>query len=159
MAQSKARHFLTGALVGAGLGILLAPKEGSETRKELKNSFKELIDTIKEIDVEQTKSVLFEKVESLKNELNKIDPEEAKEILFDKKELVEKKCDELITESKEQGATVVLKAAQKVKDKTSNLITEVLKDLDENEEQKEVKKQTSKKKKKKKKKTTGKEGK
>lgn len=152
MAQSKARHFLTGALVGAGLGILLAPKEGSETRKELKNSFKELIDTIKEIDVEQTKSVLFEKVESLKNELNKIDPEEAKEILFDKKELVEKKCDELITESKEQGATVVLKAAQKVKDKTSNLITEVLEEINENEEP--VKKADSKKKKKKKKKNT-----
>ena len=69
MAQNKVRHFLTGALVGAGLGILLAPKEGSETRNELKKSFKELVDTIKNIDIEQTKAILIEKVENLKNEL------------------------------------------------------------------------------------------
>ena len=66
MAQNKVRHFLTGALVGAGLGILLAPKEGSETRNELKKSFKELVDTIKNIDIEQTKAILIEKVENLK---------------------------------------------------------------------------------------------
>ena len=47
---------------------------------------------------------------------------------------------------------MVLKAAQKVKDKTSNLITEVLEEINENEEP--VKKADSKKKKKKKKKNT-----
>ena len=33
------RKFITGALVGVGLGVLFAPKKGSQTRKELKEKF------------------------------------------------------------------------------------------------------------------------
>ena len=50
--MGKFRSFATGALIGAGLGILLAPKEGSETRQDLKKSFDNLVDTIKNIDIE-----------------------------------------------------------------------------------------------------------
>ena len=56
MNQSKFGHFLTGTLIGVGLGVLLAPKAGTETRENLRKSFKELTDTIKNIDIEKTKS-------------------------------------------------------------------------------------------------------
>ena len=50
--KSGIGKFIAGAAVGAGLGILFAPKKGSETRKDLKNKLDELIGKAKEIDVE-----------------------------------------------------------------------------------------------------------
>ena len=67
MSQSKFRSFLTGTFVGVGLGILLAPKEGNETRNDLKKSFSLLVDTIKDIDIEETKENLLKKVNEIKN--------------------------------------------------------------------------------------------
>ena len=34
MAQKRTSHFLTGAIIGVGLGILLENKKGSKTSKE-----------------------------------------------------------------------------------------------------------------------------
>ena len=36
MSKKGLRKFILGAGIGAGLGILFAPKKGSDTRKELK---------------------------------------------------------------------------------------------------------------------------
>ena len=45
--------FVLGAAIGAGLGILFAPKKGEETRKELAEKVKELIDSAKNLDKEE----------------------------------------------------------------------------------------------------------
>lgn len=47
--KSGLGKFIAGAAIGAGLGILFAPKKGSETRKELKEKMDELVN--KAIDV------------------------------------------------------------------------------------------------------------
>ena len=41
--------FFLGALVGAGVALLLAPQSGSETRKQLKAKLSELLNKVKEI--------------------------------------------------------------------------------------------------------------
>ena len=53
--KSGAGKFLLGAAVGAGLGILFAPKAGSETRRDLKKKMDELVKKVKEIDVDEVK--------------------------------------------------------------------------------------------------------
>ena len=50
--------FLAGAAVGAGLGILFAPKSGKETRQDLKKLFDDFMKKVKEIDVQEVKEQL-----------------------------------------------------------------------------------------------------
>ena len=46
-----------GAAIGAGLGLLFAPKKGEETRKELKAKLDELLKQAKEIDADDVKEL------------------------------------------------------------------------------------------------------
>ena len=46
---------LAGLGIGAGLGLLFAPKKGSETREDLKKKLVDLTNKVKEIDVEEVK--------------------------------------------------------------------------------------------------------
>ena len=72
--------FLTGALVGAGLGILFAPKAGSETRKELAGKMDDLINKAKDIDLNELK----DKIDDLKNQISELDKEKVLEIAKEK---------------------------------------------------------------------------
>ena len=50
MSKKHTGKFLLGAVLGAGLGLLFAPKKGSETRADLKVQFDKLMNQIKEIE-------------------------------------------------------------------------------------------------------------
>ena len=58
--------FLAGALVGAGVGLLFAPKSGEETRKELKAKLDEMANQIKDIDLDDVKKEFSNKVKDIK---------------------------------------------------------------------------------------------
>ena len=53
--KSGLGKFLAGAAIGAGLGILFAPRKGSETRAALKAKINDLVAQIKNIDMEEVK--------------------------------------------------------------------------------------------------------
>lgn len=127
--------FLTGALIGAGLGVLFAPKEGSETRKELKEKLNDLMDKIKDIDYTEVKDNLMEKVEDLKSELKDLDKEKVVEVAKAKATQVKKKAEELIEVAKEKGTPVVEKAAQEVKEKTADVLKEIIVRLENDKEE------------------------
>ena len=60
---------LLGLGAGVGLGLLFAPKKGSETREDLKNKFNELLQKVKEIDVQEVKCDFEKKINKLEKEL------------------------------------------------------------------------------------------
>lgn len=110
--------FILGAAVGAGLGVLFAPKSGEETRKELKKSLNELIDNLKELDKEEVKKNIMNRIEDIKDELQDLDQEKVAAIAKKQADNIKKKAQELVEYAKEKGTPILEKSAQKVKDQT-----------------------------------------
>ena len=69
MSKKSGCGLVTGLIVGAGLGVLLAPKKGSETRKDLSNKINELWGKVKELEYDDVKKSLEKKIKELKKEL------------------------------------------------------------------------------------------
>lgn len=130
--------FVLGAGIGAGLALLFAPQEGSKTRKELKSKLEELIEKAKNIDPEDVKADILQKVEELRMEIADLDKEKALNIAKNQAKKVQKKAEELYDYAKEKSTPVVEKAVKEVKDMTLKAAKEVVNKLEESES-KEVK--------------------
>lgn len=127
--------FLAGVGIGAGLGMLFAPKSGTELRKDLKKKLEELIEEAKKIDINEVKDEFFDKVEEIKKEIEDLDKEKVKKIAKEKAEQLKEKTTDLVELAKAKGTPVLEGVANDVRMKAIEVTKEVLKKL-ENDEKK-----------------------
>ncbi len=118
--------FIFGTIIGAVIGVLFAPKKGSETRKELKAKIDELISRIKESDIDDIKSSIEEKLEDIKEELETLDKEKVLKIAKKKAIELEDKVEELIELVLQKGTPVLQKVAKEVKNKVLEASEEII---------------------------------
>lgn len=123
--------FVAGMVVGAGLGVLFAPKSGAETRKELKIKLDELINNIKEIDIKEVRDSFVKKIDEIKNELADLDKEKVLTIAKKKAEDIKNKLDDLMTEAKEKATPVIQKTVDDLRKKTIIVLKDTIKKLEE----------------------------
>lgn len=129
--KSGLGKFLLGAGIGVGLGILFAPKSGKETRADLKKKMDNLLEKVKNIDVEEVKQTIEEKVREIKEDLKNLDKETVAAKIKEQAKKIRKKADELVTYAVEKGTPVIEAAAREVKESTIKAleaITNKLKD-------------------------------
>ena len=63
--KKNAMKFVIGAAVGTSLGVLFAPKKGSETRADLKKKAKELSEKLKNVEFKDVKEEIDRRMKKL----------------------------------------------------------------------------------------------
>ena len=132
--KSGLGKFVLGAAVGAGLGVLFAPKKGSETRRELKAKLDELVEQVKNIDVDEVKKEFDLKVNEIRMELFDLDKEKALDIAKEKANDLKIKSQELYDLAVEKGTPVLKKTAKDVLENVVKVSKDTIKKLDGKEE-------------------------
>ena len=126
----KIGTFVVGAAVGAGLGVLFAPKKGSETRQILKQKLDELVEQIRKIDIMEVKKEFNDKVAEIKEELADLDREKVLEIARKKGNSIKEKAQDLVTLAKEKGTPALRRSAESVLENVIKVSKEALKKLE-----------------------------
>lgn len=133
MSKNGFGKFLAGAIVGAGIGLLFAPKSGKENREILGKAINNLADEVKGIDKEEVKKEFNKKLDELKSELADLDKEKALKIAKEKSLELKDKAQELVDLAIDKGTPVLRDAAEDVRLKTIEVTKKVLKKLEETE--------------------------
>lgn len=133
--KSGLGKFIAGVAIGAGLGVLFAPKKGSETRAELKAKMEELYKKAKELKMEDVKENIEIKIAEIKESIEDLDKEKVISIAKTKAKKLQDMCQELVEYVVEKGTPVMEKTATAIRDKAGEVSKEVLEKLKSKEKE------------------------
>lgn len=128
--MKKGSKFALGALVGAGLGMLFAPKSGKEARKTLKEKGTVLFDQLKDLDMNELKTNIETKIVEIKEDLTGLNKEKVANIAKEKGEALKEKAEELVGLAKKTGKPVVEDATESIKEAVLDFAKEVVTKLE-----------------------------
>ena len=130
MSKKGLGKFVLGAAIGAGIGLLFAPRSGKETRKILKDKMDDLVNKAKELDKEEVKTAIEAKINEIKEGIKNLDKETAVELAKKQGKKIRDKAEELALYVKEKGTPVMEKTADAVRSKAIDVTKEVLNRLE-----------------------------
>ncbi len=130
MSKKKTKTLLGGLAIGAGLGLLFAPKKGSETRSDLKKKLDELVEKAKNTDLDDVKEYIVTKTEEIENSLKELDKEKVLDIAKTKAKEIEKNVKDLANYAKKKGTPVLEEAAENLRKKAIEVTKSALEKLE-----------------------------
>ena len=131
MKKSKLGALVAGIGIGAAAGMLLAPKSGEETRKDIKNKAKQIGKKVKDIDLNQVKEDLVKEFDKFKNEMKDMDKDKAMKLAKEQGTKLLAKCEDLINMAKEKSAPMIEKTGKDIKKKLSEILADASEKLSE----------------------------
>lgn len=120
----------TGAIIGGLLGVLFAPKKGSETREQIKMSFINLKDKLMNVDEESIKRHIEKKLDCIDVELAKLEMIDSYKKATKQAKKVVKQINKLIDYTKKKGMSEFEDLILDLKDKAAEISEEILTNLD-----------------------------
>lgn len=136
MKKKTLGSLLLGASIGAGLGLLFAPRKGSETRKMVSEKLNELCMKVREIDPAEVRDDIEKRISSIKKELKELDKEKALDVVKKKSALLKGKIDDLLVYAKDKATPVVVSAVEELRKSAIKATKEITKKLEEKEPRK-----------------------
>lgn len=122
----KFGKFIAGVGIGAAIGMLFAPKKGSELREELKVKSQDLYDKAQNITKEDIESLIDSTVEEIKLVIDEFDADEFKEIAGTKLGEIKVKLEQLATSVKSSEEYASFKeSVSKVSDEVTTKFNEI----------------------------------
>ena len=118
--------FLLGAGIGAGLGMLFTKNTGKKKKNEL-------IMKVKNIDSEEVKKNIQNKIDDIMFAISDLDKEKVLKIAKEKASDIKVKSEELVEYIIEKGTPMLEKSATIVKEKAILVTKEILKKLEQEE--------------------------
>ena len=122
----KFGKFIAGIGIGTIVGMLFAPKKGSELREDLKEKSQELYDKAQNIKKEDVETLVNNTIEEIKLAIDEFDMEEFKDTTSTKLSEVKGKLEELANSVKSSDEYANFKASvTKISDEMTSKLNEI----------------------------------